>query len=110
MWIFGYGSLMHDRWENAFGCLQATRAELPGYSRVFKKKSTVNWGSPEAPGPTLNLVPALGSTCVGMAFLFEDGRAEEVLQALREREGKGFALTLLDITTPAGPAQAHAAL
>jgi cation transport protein ChaC len=102
MWVFGYGSLMYDGWEASFGCLEVTRADLPGYARIFNKKSTTNWGTRASPGPTLNLEPADGATCTGMAFRFDAARSEEVLNALRKREGKNFDLRQLRIRTPDG--------
>lgn len=97
MWVFGYGSLMSDGWQKNFGCLEVVRADLFGYVRVFNKKSTENWGSRAAPGPTLNVVASEGGVCTGMAFRFDDAQADEVLAALRVREGKNFDLVPLDI-------------
>lgn len=97
MWVFGYGSLMSDGWQKDFGCIEVVRADLPGYVRVFNKKSSENWGSRAAPGPTLNVVAFGGGVCTGMAFRFEDAQAEEVEAALRVREGKNFDLVPLDI-------------
>jgi len=65
MWIFGYGSLMGDGWEEAFGCLRRTIAVLDGYRRTFNKASTKNWGSKEAPCPTLGLEEIEGGVCKG---------------------------------------------
>jgi cation transport regulator ChaC len=44
MWVFGYGSLMWDGWEQALGGQRADGAVLPDYRRSFNKKSTRNWG------------------------------------------------------------------
>jgi cation transport protein ChaC len=41
-WIFGYGSLMWDGWEEKFGCEERQVAELPGHVRTFNKASVKN--------------------------------------------------------------------
>lgn len=110
MWIFGYGSLMYDGWQREFDCLEVTKAELLGFARVFNKKSTVNWGSHAAPGPTLNVAAAPGGVCTGMAFRFDDHLTEAVLAKLAIREGKNFDLTPLDIQCPIGTVQAFVPL
>lgn len=102
MWVFGYGSLMYDGWQSEFECLEVTQADLPGYARVFNKKSSVNWGTREAPGPTLNLIQASGSICTGMAFRFDEAQKDVVLARLTAREGKGFELQQKDIVVAAG--------
>jgi cation transport protein ChaC len=86
MWIFAYGSLMFDGWEAAYDCTGRLWAELAGYRRAFNKKSVENWGTPEAPGLTLNLTQDAGAACHGVAFSFNDGKAERVLRPLRKRE------------------------
>lgn len=92
MWVFGYGSLMGDGWEEKLGCVRRSLAVLEGYQRTFNKASTKNWGSKHAPCPTLNLERAEGAACKGIAFDFPDGREDEVRKYLAEREGKGFPL------------------
>jgi cation transport protein ChaC len=42
MWVFGYGSLIWDGWENSYGCLRKCVAVLNGYRRTFNKASTKN--------------------------------------------------------------------
>jgi hypothetical protein len=49
MWIFGYGSLMWDSWEQNFGCLGKEEAQLESFRRDFNKASTFRWGSRSAP-------------------------------------------------------------
>lgn len=97
MWVFGYGSLMWDRWEKNFSCLQRQVAELRGYRRSFSKASVKNWGSPTNPGPTLNLEGAEHSVCIGVAFEFSNEPFDEVCSYLSRREGKGFALRPLHV-------------
>jgi len=98
MWVFGYGSLMTDGWEDQYGCIRRVVAELWGYRRVFNKASVLNWGTQGCPCPTLNLEPDAGAVCVGIAFEFQDARRAEVEAYLVKREGKNFKLRGLDIT------------
>ncbi|SDX63410.1 cation transport protein ChaC [Collimonas sp. OK242] len=98
MWIFGYGSLMWDGWEQNHCCLQRVVGELPGYRRAFNKASIKNWGSKASPGPTLNIEQAEQAVCCGIAFEFPDEKADSVLAYLRQREGNGFNLKQMSIT------------
>jgi glutathione-specific gamma-glutamylcyclotransferase len=84
MWLFGYGSLMWDGWETAYGCVKRMPADLRGYSRIFNKKSLERWGTHSRPGLTLNLTR--GGTCRGIAFAFEDAARGEVEDYLSARE------------------------
>lgn len=106
MWVFGYGSLMYDGWQKEFGCLEVTQANLVGYARAFNKKSTVNWGSHGAPGPTLNVIAAPDSVCTGIAFRFDDELSDEVQAKLAVREGKSFYLVPIDVACQAGTIRA----
>jgi glutathione-specific gamma-glutamylcyclotransferase len=92
MWVFGYGSLMWDDWETAFGCTRKEVAVLPGFRRDFNKASERNWGSADTPGPTLGLEPLADARCVGMAFEFPEAERSRLLSALRDREGRSFML------------------
>jgi len=92
MWIFGYGSLMWDGWEQNFGCLRNEEGHLRSFRRDFNKASTFRWGSKSAPGPTLGLEPDEGACCIGLAFEFSDDRSGEVLRYLKKREGSDFTL------------------
>jgi len=56
MWVFGYGSLMWDGWENSYGCLRKSIAVLNSCRRTFNKASMKNRGSKKAPCPTLSLL------------------------------------------------------
>ncbi len=97
MWVFGYGSLMWDGWENKFGGKRHDNSRILNYHRDFNKKSTVNWGTRENPGPTLGLEVAPGSECVGCAFEFPDEKQEQILEYLRNREGESFSLSEIDV-------------
>lgn len=97
LWVFGYGSLMWDAWEDEFACLERSIARLPGYRRAFNKLSVENWGTEEAPCPTLNLQEDGDASCQGMAFAFAAADKDSILDRLQKREGKSFALTPLAI-------------
>ena len=90
MWVFGYGSLIWDNWETQYGCLRKRKATICGYKRSFNKASIINWGTKENPAPTLNIVPASGCCCQGIAFEFPEDKAPAVMAFLKRREGKGF--------------------
>jgi cation transport protein ChaC len=90
MWVFGYGSLMWDDWEEEFGGRKYDRARLRGYHRDFNKKSTESRGTQQHPCPTLGLVEQARAECIGSAFEFDDGRREAILDCLRRREGPSF--------------------
>jgi glutathione-specific gamma-glutamylcyclotransferase len=91
MWVFGYGSLMWDGWEDDRRCLRRVTAELRGYSRAFNKLSVRNWGTRLHPGPTLNLV-ASDSACLGIAFEFLETSRANIMAYLIRREGKDYRL------------------
>jgi glutathione-specific gamma-glutamylcyclotransferase len=86
MWVFGYGSLMWDGWERDHACTQRIPAELPGYSRIFNKKSVERWGTRTCPGLTLNLERSASDACRGMAFAFQDNSTQKTLDYLAKRE------------------------
>ena len=90
MWVFGYGSLMWDDWYGSLSCTRKTVGLLRGYRRAFNKKSVRNWGTKESPGPTLNLVADAKAACRGTLFEFPDDSESEVMNVLRDREGKNF--------------------
>ncbi len=97
MWIFGYGSLMWDGWEESFSCTRRLVGELHGYLRAFNKASVRNWGTKSNPGPTLNLEVADHGLCCGIAFEFPDTQSSRVMGYLEEREGKSFAFKALPV-------------
>ena len=97
MWVFGYGSLMWDSWEQQFQGIKHIRATLNGYQRNFNKKSTRNWGTNQTPCPTLGLEQIVGETCVGCAFEFDDNSEMLIMDYLRDREGNSFTLARLNV-------------
>jgi glutathione-specific gamma-glutamylcyclotransferase len=103
MWVFGYGSLMWDGWQDEYGCLRHAVADLPGYARVLNKASTLNWGTKQNPGPTLNIAPLGTGTCRGIAFEFSTERKSAVLEKLKARE-RGFDLPSVSIRLQDGNA------
>jgi len=101
-WVFGYGSLMWDKWEVPFQGSTFSPAVLSGFRRSFNKASTRNWGTTLVPGPTLGLEVDSDSKCIGTAFLFEERMWAAVQKQLVKREGKSFNLELKPILLPSG--------
>lgn len=97
MWVFGYGSLMWDGWEEQHSCTRRVVADLLGYCRIFNKASVENWGSKSMPCPTLNLSEVIGGVCRGIAFEFSDTQKPTILTYLEKREGKTFPLHELSV-------------
>jgi len=102
MWVFGYGSLMWDDWEQRFGGVRVDQAVLAGHRRSFNKKSVTNWGTLNAPGPTLGLEPDRNADCTGTAFEFPEEQQVAVEGFLKAREGPSFTLTVLLVVLPGG--------
>lgn len=102
MWVFGYGSLMWDRWEQNLGCLRTEQAVLAGYRRSFNKKSVRNWGTGDAPCPTLGLSQDDEAECVGLGFEFPDPQRQPVYDYLAEREGPSFTIEQSEIRLQSG--------
>ncbi len=102
VWVFGYGSLMWDRWETPLGGRRVDHAVLLGYRRAFNKRSVENWGTREFPAATLGLEPVVGARCVGSAFEFAEEQRVTVVTSLKGREGKSFALPELPVLLPDG--------
>ena len=101
-WVFGYGSLMWDRWEIGYNGCRHDRATLKGFHRSFNKSSTRNWGTAEHPAPTLGLERDLNTLCIGTAFEFEDRLQDEITSALARREASDFTLQSLGVVLPSG--------
>ncbi|GJM27897.1 MAG: hypothetical protein DHS20C17_05320 [Cyclobacteriaceae bacterium] len=92
MWVFGYGSLMWDGWQQKYDCISSRKADLIGYHCKFNKASVRNWGTKKSPGPTLNIEKHTDSICQGLLFEFPDNKKEVILNYLQKREGKAFTL------------------
>src|SRR5262249_49908247 len=97
VWGFGYRALMWDKRGLSFWGEGGDSAILRNYRRSFNKKSTRNWGTPDAPGPTLGLEPNANVECCGTAFEFAEENGEAVKACLRKREGASFALVKLPV-------------
>ena len=100
MWVFGYGSLMWDGWEQSFDGDRVEGAVLEGHRRAFNKKSVENWGTCDRPCPTLGLESVAGATCTGVAFQFPEARRKAVWAYLRDREGPSFDLQTAAVRLP----------
>lgn len=101
IWIFSYGSLMNDGWEQSHGCICRVLATLPGFSRAFDKLSIESRGTKEYPAPTLRIVPS-DKMCLGVAFEFPNDKRTEILKELYDREGPAFPLKEQLITLNSG--------
>lgn len=84
-WIFAYGSLM---WDYDFECEERMKAVLHGYHRDFNKKSTLGWGTSDAPGPVLGLEDR--GSCTGVAFRLAEEDADDIVTAIDDREGPSY--------------------
>ena len=102
MWVFGYGSLMWDGWEQPFGGTRVDKAALMNHRRSFNKSSTTNWGTRNSPAPTLGLEPAANINCIGTAFEFPQEQTATISEYLRHREGPSFTMTELPVRLPDG--------
>jgi len=87
IWIFGYGSLV---WRPAFASEEQRPALLQGWIRRFWQGSTDHRGVPGAPGRVVTLLPAERAHCWGMAYRLAAPDAEQVMDALDERERGGY--------------------
>lgn len=83
MWVFGYGSLL---WNPGFEIAERAVATLPNYARSFCMRSIHHRGTVDDPGLVLALDERKGAQCAGVAFAVAEGKEDETLQYLRERE------------------------
>jgi cation transport protein ChaC len=83
LWVFGYGSLM---WNAGFPVAERALATLPGHARSFCMWSIHHRGTEAHPGLVLALDADPGGSAAGLALRAEDGREDETLGYLRERE------------------------
>lgn len=80
--MFAYDALMGENDLRDYG---AQPAVLDGYHRAFNHTSTLLWGSPEHPCPTIGLSP--GGECAGLAFEVRFSRRRAMKLRLRPAEG-----------------------
>ena len=102
MWVFAYGALMWDTWEQQFLGVRTDGATLKDFRRDFNEASIVHWGTPKSPGATLGLVKEANAECAGSAFEFGDGHRAAIRSYLRQREGPSFSFPELPVNLPDG--------
>lgn len=102
MWVFTYGSLMSDGWEQEFACKGREVASLLGHRRAFIKRSVRNWGTSQYPCPTLALVEDHEAECLGVAFQFAEEQRSTVRAYLADREGRSFSFPARQIRLVSG--------
>lgn len=83
LWVFGYGSLM---WNAGFPVAERSLATLAGHARSFCMWSVHHRGTEAKPGLVLALDPRPDMSVMGLALRASDGREDETLEYLRERE------------------------
>ncbi|MEM9123725.1 MAG: gamma-glutamylcyclotransferase [Pseudomonadota bacterium] len=96
IWIFGYGSLL---WHPGFAFDAREPAIVQGWHRRFSLRSTLTWGSIDAPGIAAALYK--GGTCFGAAFRLSAGEEEAGLAYLDQREF-GYLRQTVELSLPAG--------
>lgn len=85
VWVFGYGSLM---WRPGFEPAARVPTRISGFHRWLCMESHSRWGTPEAPGLVMGLLP--GGSCKGLALGVEREAAADVLAYLDGREGPPY--------------------
>jgi cation transport regulator ChaC len=98
-WIFGYGSLI---FHPGFDAVEVVMAELADHGRRFWQGSPDHRGTPEAPGRVVTLVAAPGERCLGLAYRLPEGRADEILSLLDQRERAGFERVAVELSSSRG--------
>lgn len=83
-WVFVYSVQMGE--SMLLRQLEARPARLPGYQRAFNHRSTLLWGTPEQPCPTLGLSP--GDDCRGLACQLSQSRGQELARKLEPVEAR----------------------
>ena len=83
VWLFGYGSLI---FKADFPFIERRPASIGGWSRRFWQGSHDHRGTDTAPGRVVTLVPDIGATCHGMAYLV----TPEEFAHLDHREKNGY--------------------
>lgn len=101
MWVFGYGSLL---WNPGFEVAEQRIATVHGFARSFCMRSIHHRGSQEDPGLVLALDEVTGATCTGVALRVHDGKEDQTLAYLREREliSSAYHEVSIDVRTQAG--------
>ena len=87
LWLFGYGSLI---WRPDIDYLDRRVARVRGWTRRFWQGSHDHRGLPHDPGRVVTLIPDADSHCDGMAYLVDQGTAEQTFIGLDHREKNGY--------------------
>lgn len=104
-WVYAYASLL---WRPEFAPDELRPAQIWGYHRALRMRSTINRGSPECPGLVFTLLP--GGSCTGQVHRVPAEQAVSTLESLwvREMPNGVYDARWLACRTPSGPVRALA--
>ena len=88
-------------WRPGFAVAESQPAWLEGQHRAFCRYSFRHRGSPGQPGLVMGLMP--GGNCLGMALRTTEALANQALEYLDAREGKGYRRVRLPLKPVAQP-------
>ncbi|KAL9229127.1 hypothetical protein vseg_004629 [Gypsophila vaccaria] len=100
VWVFGYGSLI---WKAGFKYDERLPGFIKGFRRVFYQGSTDHRGTPEYPGRTVTLEPAVDEFCCGVAYKISNkDDIETAITYLEVREKQYDQKVYVDFYTEVG--------